>query len=60
MYTSPALVDKAEWKVSREQWQKAVMEKIKLTKPPTLQDVKVEMETSDEIIPEIFKTFCYP
>ncbi len=37
---------------------KAFMEKNKLTKPPTLQDVKAEMESTSaytDIFPEIFK-----
>ena len=51
MYTSPPLVDSeelcAEWRVFKRAMvkeKKAIMEKMKITKPPTLQDVKVEME----------------
>ncbi len=63
-YTSPPLVDGeeilAEWVFKRAlaKETKALMTKRKLPKPPTLQDVKAEMETSagyPDIFPEVFK-----
>ena len=48
----------AEWRVFKRAFAKAFMEKNKLTKPPTLQDVKAEMESTSaytDIFPEIFK-----
>ena len=63
IYTSPPLVDgeelTAEWRVFKRalaKEMKAIIKRKKLTKPPTLQDVKAEMECSDayiEIFPEI-------
>ncbi len=64
-YTSLPVVDTeevmAEWTVFKRAFakkKKAFMEKNKLTKPPTLQDVKAEMESTSayiDIFPEIFK-----
>ncbi len=64
-YTSPPLVDGketlAEWRVFKRalaKETKALRTKRKLLKPPTLQDVKAEMETSagyPDIFPEVFK-----
>ncbi len=64
-YTSLTVVDTeevmAEWTVFKRAFAKektAFMEKNKLTKPPTLQDVKTEMESTSayiDIFPEIFK-----
>ena len=64
-YTSPPLVNSeeiiAEWRLFKRTLAKEIKlitEKQKLSKPPTLQDVKVEMESNasyTDIFPELFK-----
>ena len=64
-YTSPSLIDSeevfAEWQLFKRAFAreiKAVVEKRKLSNPPTLQEVKEEMESTNaytDIFPEIFK-----
>ena len=64
-YTSPSLIDSeevfAEWRLFKRAFAreiKAVVEKRKLANPPTLQEVKEEMESTNaytDIFPEIFK-----
>ena len=64
-YTSPPLVDSeeilSEWRVFKRTFakqKKALMKKNQLSKPPTLQEIKMEMESCDgyaDIFPEIIK-----
>ena len=64
-YTSPQLVNEeerfAEWRIFKRalaKEKKTMMEKKKMSKSPSLQDVKTEMELSGAyrgIFPEIFK-----
>ena len=64
-HTSPHLVNEeeifAKWRIIKRalaKEKKTMMEKKKMSKPPSLQDVKTEMELSGahrEIFPEIFK-----
>ena len=64
-YTSPPLIDSEEilskWRVFKRAFakeKKALMEKKQLSKPATLQEIEMEMESGDEyggIFPEMFK-----
>ena len=64
-YTSPPFVDSeemlSEWRVFKRaiaKQKKALMKKNQLSKPPTLQEIKMEMESCDgyaDIFPEIVK-----
>ena len=64
-YTSPPLGDSeeilSEWRVLKRAFakrKKALMKKNQLSKPPTLQEIKMEMESCDgyaDIFPEIIK-----
>ena len=64
-YTSPPLIDSEEilpeWRVFKRAFakqKKALMKKNQLSKPPTLHEIKMEMESCDgyaDIFPEIIK-----